>query len=175
MQKIGDDITSRFTYDGKNLLWREREVLSYRDENWNKRYALKIAGTENKKKSGLSHLRVWVNNQKFYVHRIIWTMLNGAIPEGMEIDHIDGNGLNNSIDNLRLVTKRGNHLNQPRSSKNTSGVAGVSWDNRRGKWAAYIGLHGAIKHLGYFDKIDDAEMARVDAQSKNGYHKNHGR
>lgn len=175
MQKIGDEITSRFTYDGKNLLWREREVSSYRDEIWNKRYALKIAGTKNKKKSGLSHLRVRVNNQRFYVHRIIWTMVNGEIPDGMEIDHSDGNGLNNSIDNLRLVTKRENNLNRPKSSRNTSGVTGVSWNNRDGKWVAHIGLNGNIKHLGYFDKIDDAKEARLNAQSRNGYHKNHGR
>ncbi|WP_263611612.1 HNH endonuclease [Escherichia whittamii] len=52
----------------------------------------------------------------------------------MQIDHKDGNGLNNSIDNLRLVSLGENLKNKSKYTNNTSGCAGVSWHNTHKKW-----------------------------------------
>ena len=57
----------------------------------------------------------------YYEHQVIWASVNGAIPEGMVIDHIDRNRSNNSIHNLRLTTPRGNvlySLERPRTYGN---------------------------------------------------------
>lgn len=62
-----------------------------------------------------------------YTHRVVWELFNGEIPENMEIDHIDGNPLNNKIDNLRVVSRKINSRNSKMNSRNISGIAGVSF------------------------------------------------
>lgn len=61
------------------------------------------------------------------VHRVIWEIHYGAIEQGMFIDHIDGNKINNSLDNLRLVTREGNARNCKVRDDNTSGATGVRY------------------------------------------------
>lgn len=67
------------------------------------------------------------NNKKYLTHTIIWSILRGEIPKDMYIDHIDGNGHNNLIDNLRLVTRIGNARNCKKRTNNNSGVVGVNF------------------------------------------------
>ena len=69
--------------------------------------------------------RVGLNNKNYEVHRVIWELLVNKISDGFQIDHIDGNGLNNKIVNLRLVDNTINSRNQRMRSHNTSGVNGV--------------------------------------------------
>lgn len=73
--------------------------------------------------NGYSSLRY--NYASYLCHRIVWILHKGEILGDSVIDHIDGNSLNNSIENLRLVSKRGNCQNQKLSSKNSSGIIGV--------------------------------------------------
>lgn len=47
----------------------------------------------------------------WYLHRLVWTLANGAIPTGLEVDHIDGNRANNELSNLRLATRYQNAQN----------------------------------------------------------------
>lgn len=90
-----------------------------------------------------------------------------GIPEfGFEIDHIDGNGLNNMRGNLRFVTHRQNMLNKKMYSNNTSGVTGVSWHEASKKWRAYARLDKNLIHLGLFDKKREASIAYKDFISK---------
>lgn len=60
------------------------------------------------------------------VHRIIWEIHNGKIPEGLFIDHINGKRSDNRIYNLRLVDTRMNAQNSKKFITNTSGKVGVS-------------------------------------------------
>ena len=57
---------------------------------------------------------------------------------------------------------------------NKSGFNGVSWENRRNKWYAYITIDSKNVHLGRFDDLDDAIQCRKNANIKFGYHPNHG-
>lgn len=59
-------------------------------------------------------------------HRVIWEMFNGTISDNMVVDHIDGNPWNNDIANLKLKTIKGNSRNTKKSSRNNSGIVGVS-------------------------------------------------
>ena len=68
---------------------------------------------------------VETNNKKYKAHRVVWELVNGPIPEGMCIDHIDGNVGRNTIENLRLVTKSDNSKNKRKYSSNRSGATGV--------------------------------------------------
>lgn len=75
---------------------------------------------------------------QFMCHRLIWEMTNGEIPEGLYLDHIDGNRLNNKINNMRLVKWEINVRNAKMPCTNTSGVTGVSYDDKglRQYWKA---------------------------------------
>lgn len=175
MKEISESITCSFLYDGANLIWRPIEVKTWRDKAWNTLYAGRVAGTIKKKDSGAKYLQVWVGGGRFYAHRIIWSMVNGMIDEGMEVDHIDGDGINNRIDNLRLVKSCENRLNQPIPSSNTSGSIGVYWHKKRMKWYSSIKVNGKSKHLGYFSTFSEALNCRKNAEKKMGFHENHGR
>ena len=77
-------------------------------------------------RNGNKHrLRLNVLGKNMVVHRVVYILCNGEIPEGMVIDHIDGDPFNNKINNLRAVTKKINARNTKLSSANTSGVKGV--------------------------------------------------
>jgi len=77
------------------------------------------------------------------------------------IDHIDNNRLNNNFSNLRYCTQQENCMNSKLSFKNTSNFKGVYFSKNSNKWMAYISINGKMKHLGYFDNIEDAINARV--------------
>ncbi len=98
-----------------------------------------------------------------YVLVLMHRCLLGA--EGKEEgDHIDGNGLNNQRDNLRLVTCQQNHCNRTRKKLNASSqFRGVCWNKRESKWQATIMLYGDSFHLGRFDSEHAAAQAYDDA------------
>lgn len=69
---------------------------------------------------------VRLNNKGYFCHRVIYELVVGKIPEGLFIDHIDGDTMNNSITNLRLADKNLNARNQKKNIKNTTGFTGVT-------------------------------------------------
>lgn len=89
-----------------------------------------------------------------------------ATPKGFDTDHIDGNGLNNQRDNLRVCTHAENRRNQGKQENNTSGYKGVVWD--KGKWRAEITVNRRKIRLGIFG---DPEMAaRAYDKAAKQYH-----
>lgn len=96
-----------------------------------------------------------------YMHREILKPILG-----MEVDHIDRNGLNNSRANLRICTHAENQRNQSKPKNNKSGVKGVFWDKERKKWCVQIRANGFTKHIGRFDKKEDAIIKRKEAEIK---------
>ena len=80
-------------------------------------------------------------------------------PKGMETDHIDGDGLNNQRKNLRICSGPENKRNVGLTTKNTSGLKGVSFYKRNKKWRAKICVNNKHFHLGYFEsKIEAYEV-----------------
>lgn len=84
---------------------------------------------ENKRKQIL----VTVNKQGYAGHRVVWELLNGTIPEGLIVDHLDRNPWNNKIENLKLKTLTQNNRNVSKSTRNTSGMTGVGWHKTKGE------------------------------------------
>lgn len=97
-----------------------------------------------------------------YLHREI--MLPGR---GLEVDHIDGDGLNNRRANLRVVTHSQNIIGwrQPKAG-GSSIFRGVFWDSTREKWVAKISVGGKDKHVGVFVSESAAAQARDAAAIK---------
>lgn len=92
------------------------------------------AGTVVKKKSNSDYIKITIayNKKHYSSGRIIWILLNGFIDDSLVVDHIDGNALNNKIDNLRLVSMQQNSTNSKVKNSNKSGQTGVSFNTVNG-------------------------------------------
>ena len=95
---------------------------------------------------GLIYRRVRISHKNYMVHHIIYFLETGLWPE--IIDHIDGNGLNNHISNLRHSTSRKNQQN--RKSHRRGGLIGASFRKRENKWISQISILGKKYILGRF-------------------------
>lgn len=103
----------------------------------------------------------WITGtkQKRHMHRMV---VNPT--DDMMVDHINGDTLDNRKENLRECTNQQNQFNSRRSSNNTSGYKGVTFD--RGRWKAQIIIKGVHTHLGYFDCPKKAHECYCQASSK---------
>lgn len=82
-------------------------------------------------KKGTKYAIVGVEGRNWYAHRVIWILYNGHLPGDLVIDHIDGNALNNRIENLRAVPQKLNNRNASKRKDNTSGETGVYFTTAR--------------------------------------------
>jgi hypothetical protein len=95
------------------------------------------------------------------LHRVILSrMLGRELLPGEQVDHRDGDGLNNTRENLRLATSAENQRNAKKRRDTSSRFKGVSWNERRGKWLAYTQVDGKPLHLGYYVSENHAARAR---------------
>lgn len=105
---------------------------------------------------GKGYARTGMNGP--YMQRVI---LN--VPDDREVDHINGDGLDNRKCNLRIVTTSENQMNRGPQKNNTSGYKGVWLSNPRGgqwkRWIAEIRVNGKRNRLGYFETKEDAALA----------------
>lgn len=95
-----------------------------------------------------------------------WVMMHRLLiqaPDDMQVDHIDGNGLNNKRANLRLVTMAENAQNARLRKDNKCGFRGVHYDTHIRWWRARIGYGGKFFHLGIFHSAEEAAQAYDDA------------
>ncbi len=92
-------------------------------------------------------------------HRVIYALANdGSQPD--VVDHIDGNSLNNSPSNLRAANRYTNMQNRAFHANNTTGITGVFYKKRTGRWFAQVSVNGVPRHLGYFDSKERAAEFR---------------
>lgn len=155
--------------DSGDLTWKRRDNQR---PQWNARYEGKVAGCHQKTISGKTYINIIIDGEKYLAHRIAWKISTGDEPE--EIDHIDGNGENNSLSNLRASNRKLNHRNKRLPKSNTSGCIGVSRRGGRTKWRADIKVSGVTIALGSFSRFEDAVHARMVAEKKYGFHDEHG-
>lgn len=130
----------------------------------NKRYRGDPAGSFVKRKNG-DKFRIATNKfgKNLIVHRIIWELFNGEIPEGMVIDHLNGDPWDNRIENLRAVTQKINtkNRNKNRNRKNASNITGISFSYYK----------GVLKHVVASVIVDGKGKLKSFSISKYGYDK----
>lgn len=138
--------------DGR-LFWKHRPREHFgRDRIYrafNTRFSAKESGSC---RWNVNAFRVSVHVLGVHIYRssVIWAFHNNRWPDG-EIDHKDGNTLNDAIGNLRHATKSQNQGNRRLSRNSSTGHKGVYKAATPGKWIAKIGFHGKKRHLGTFD------------------------
>jgi hypothetical protein len=167
-----DELRRLIDYDCKTgkLTWLPRTWEHCRRDGgkrWNGRYAGKEAF-----RIVRGYRKGMIKRRMFAAHRVAWALHYGEWPVA-DIDHINGDGTDNRIINLRAVDRIENCRNQAVRKNSAAGVLGVN--RTGGKWRAYISVGGKPKHLGVFDDFKDAVAARKSAEQDFGYHANHGR
>ena len=111
------------------------------------------------------YLRSSVGGKSYRVHRLVFLYHHGYMPT--QVDHIDGDRMNNRIENLREATSSQN--NQNRKATSSSGVKGVVWHKQSKKWIASICVNRKSVHLGSFVSIEEAALvANKTRQSAHG-------
>lgn len=163
---------------------RLKELLNYDPESGN--FVWKVALGSRAKKGAIAGGRVTGRNgprsrivirifgEGYYAHRLAFFWMLGQWPID-QVDHIDGNTLNNAWVNLREVTCLENAQNQKIGERNFSGVLGVYWDFDLQKYRAQIKVNKKSVHLGVFTDLEAARQARKKAEAFYGFHENHGR
>lgn len=143
----------------------EREVNGFimRGGLWHKRLKRVITGTLTS--SPTSAAQFGFNRQVWFIHRVIFSLVNGAIPESLLIDHKDRDRSHNRIANLRALSPSQNQMNRsgPRSDSSLS-YLGVCVSGNR--FAAFVTIKSQPVHLGNYDTAEDAARRRDDEGAK---------
>ena len=141
-----------YNKDTGEFTWKERQNSAW----WNSRYAGKAALTataRNGYKVGS------INDKTCYAHRVAWEFVYGPIPEGKDIDHVNGNKSDNRIENLRVASRSQNMANCVSRKGSTSKYIGVSWSTREKRWVAQITKDYKTYGIGTFESEIDAATA----------------
>jgi hypothetical protein len=118
------------------------------------------------------YIRIGIGEKLYYAHTLIVEYCTrDRVPEGFEIDHRNGDGHDNRLENLRLTTHADNMRNARMYHNNKSGVTGVYWDKATNCWRSSIGTTS----IGRYGDFESAVRARRDAEWKLGYSPSHGR
>lgn len=147
-------IRQSFAYDNGKLIWIGKE--SPRRQRGN------VVGT----KGSHGYLSCFFNGKLWLIHRIIYALHHDSKSlQGMTVDHIDGNRLNNKIENLRIATYSEN-LSNKKLVRNTSGEKNVCWNKKTNKWRVRVNFQMNKYEIGSFENFDDAVMAARNARQK---------
>jgi len=112
---------------------------------------------------------IQINNlqKNFTIHRLIAINFISNPLNKEQVNHIDSNPLNNSINNLEWVTNLENNCHRVKKYNYSSKYLGVGWDKHNNKWKCQIYFKGKSKHIGCFDTQEEAYQARCDYEKNN--------
>lgn len=105
--------------------------------------------------------QVTIYSKHYLAHRIAWLYMTGVMPKN-QIDHINGDQMDNRFENLREATNQQNSFNRGARITSKSGIRGVSWSKAAKKWMAMGCINGKSKYLGIYESLDDARKAYHD-------------
>lgn len=166
-----EDVRRLFTEIDGVLVWKERPISDFKSKRdcqaWNTRFAGTPAGYFRVKKNNDNRCVIGIKGKLYQRAHLIWLLHKGSLPpSGFFIDHKNRNSLDDKFSNLRLATCSQNNSNRGTPSHNTSGRKGVHWNKQSNKWLAKIKIKGKVIYLGFFDNLDKAGEAYVNASKK---------
>lgn len=130
--------------------------LHWKVNRGNKSSAGDVAGSA----LGNRYMRMQIDGVHLSVHRVIWAIHYGHWPpDDKQIDHINGLKTDNRPLNLRLADNSQNQINSKVRNGTKSGLKGVDWIQRVGKWRAKIMVKRKNIHIGYYDDKESAHTA----------------
>lgn len=157
------------------MTWLRRDRSMFTSDQscktWNTRYAGTPLNNRNTY-SGKTYKRATVLGKCYLQHRLVFIYLYDQSPD--EVDHINGDGTDNRLVNLRVVDRKENAKNLKLHRGNKSGVSGITWDQWSNKWLVRIGVDGKGVNLGRTSDFFEAVCIRKSAENRVMYHKNHG-
>lgn len=154
-------LTSILTYD------KNTGLVKYVSDS-----ASGLAGNIAGYKHSSGYLSISLRRKEYLLHRLIWIMVTGEVPN--QIDHINHKRDDNRWVNLRNVTNLQNQMNMSLSKNSSSKVNGVRM-LPSGKFNAYITVNRKQLNLGTYNTLEEAKLARKEADAKYGFHSNHGK
>ena len=102
------------------------------------------------------------------IHRLLAICFIDNPKNNPQVNHIDGNRLNNEISNLEWVNNRENSCHRVKSSNSTSQYTGVSYFKRDNKWRSSIQVNGVSIRFGMFKTEEEAYQKRLDYEKEHG-------
>jgi hypothetical protein len=136
-----------------NILFEYRDGELFWKQRGRSRQIGRPAGAVNRD----GYRRIKYMYKLYAVHRLVWTY-HGNDPVDF-IDHINGDVLDNRIENLRAATHSQNCMNTRLRSDNTSGIKGVRWSKLKQKWIGTVGINYKNYCAGEFDTKEKAAEA----------------
>jgi hypothetical protein len=159
-------------FETGQLFWKHRPRSLFKTDGeckrWNNRYAGQIA--MRLKPNG--YIEGMIFRVAHKAHRVIWALAHGEWPAN-DIDHLNGNRVDNRLCNLVVKSRAENSRNAKKRNNNTSGITGVV-GSKYGTWRAYICFNYKQIYLGSFATIEEAAAARLAANRKFGFTERHG-
>ena len=150
-------------YDNGRLFWKERPRSHFASDMAWRMFNNRDAGNEAGSLNVHGYVSLCINYKMHRAHRIIWDMHNGPIPEGMDIDHMNGIRSDNRVENLRLSTRSQNIGNKLVAKRSKSRLMGVTRDNARNNWRAVINANGKYVTIGRYPTKGLAAVAYAKA------------
>lgn len=158
--------------DAKITAERVRELVSYSAETgifrWKASRPGCRAGDVTGSRTANGYIRLHLDGVKFLAHRIAWLYVHGSFPS-QDVDHINGDRTDNSIANLRDVSRSHNMQNRASANRNSrTGMLGVriNKNSRRAPWSAVIKTAGKAIWLGSYASAEDAHAAYLSAKAR---------
>lgn len=125
---------------------------------WNGRWAGKRAGWTTKN----GYRAVEIDGERHYVHRLVFLIMTGEWPDD-EVDHINLDKGDNRWSNLRPASHLQNSSNKAVRRDSGTGVKGVQYHKKAGRFMARIRCRGKSHYLGLFDSAEEAGAAYASA------------
>lgn len=155
------------TYAELHKVFEYKDGFLFRKKSSGNRKANDKVGSRNQE----GYLCTTVNKKTYKVHRLIFLMHYGYLPE--VIDHVNNIKADNRIENLRPATKAQNRLNSTKKITNKSGYKNVHWDKSRKKWIVRVECKGILQYSGAFEDLELADLVAQEARDK--FHKEFAR
>ena len=129
---------------------------------WTEKRGPRAAGSIAGGVSGNGYWQVRIGGRLYYAHRLAWLAVHGEFPNG-ELDHINGDPLDNRIENLRVATRAQNQRNTRGHIDSASRLKGAYYDKRKRRWYSCLRVDGRNRFLGYHQSPSEAHAAHAAA------------